>query len=202
LAHLARDPEYVARQRERDRALAERTSILRKAEQPLVQALRAVGEDVTSVWDLVNTSRPYPKAIPVLLAHLKKAYPGRVREGIARALAARESRPIWGELLAAFRAEPSECEPGGDVKWGLGCALSAPATDDVLGDVIDILADPRHGQSRIALIDVLLRSKDPRALRVLHESATDPVLARAVGEAFKVLERRRKRRAARRAKGR
>ena len=66
---------------------------------PLVEALAQCGCVVKSVWDLVSSKAPYPAAIPVLLEHLSKPYPDRVREGIARALArARGTRRLVGAL--------------------------------------------------------------------------------------------------------
>jgi Flp pilus assembly protein TadB len=60
----------------------------RRAELPIVADLRAVGVDVHSVWELVNTSVPYPAALAVLLKHVQLAgYPDRVMESPGRALA-------------------------------------------------------------------------------------------------------------------
>src|SRR3712207_4152728 len=87
MTELESDPDYVARRRRRDRELQQRTATLREAEAPLVGDLHRAGFDVASAWDLANTSTPYPEALPVLVEHLQRPYPDRVREGIARALA-------------------------------------------------------------------------------------------------------------------
>src|SRR5215471_16384354 len=102
IAELEANPEFVARQREKEEALAEKVREWRRAEQPLIAELKKVGEQVETVWDLVNTSRPYPKAIPVLLEHLQRPYPDRVREGIARALSVRGARIGWEILRDQF----------------------------------------------------------------------------------------------------
>src|SRR4030088_3102473 len=105
LKELYNDPEWLARKQERDQRLREQAAAYRKAEAPLVAYSNRAGVAVQSVWDLVNTKEPYPAAVPVLLEHLRRPYPERVREGIARALAVPEARIGWDILLQAFREE-------------------------------------------------------------------------------------------------
>ena len=98
MAGLEADPEYVARgdkeEQERQRQVAQ----WRRAEAPLVEELRESGFEVDSAWDLVNTSTPYPRALPILVKHLERPYPDRVREGIARALAVGDAQFV-GSIL-------------------------------------------------------------------------------------------------------
>jgi len=104
VAELERNPEFVAHRAEQERRRQQIEDALRELEAPLVEALGQVGEHVKSVWDLVNTSRPYPLAIDVLLEHLQRPYPEQILEGIARALAVPESRRIWPDLVGLYRA--------------------------------------------------------------------------------------------------
>jgi hypothetical protein len=53
---------------------------------PLIDEMRGIGIEVQSVWDLVNSLSPYPRAIPILIKHLKKPYHPKIKEGIVRAL--------------------------------------------------------------------------------------------------------------------
>jgi hypothetical protein len=57
MAELQADPEYVARQRQRDAELQRKTAAWRQAEAPLVEELRAAGFEVESAWDLVTRRR-------------------------------------------------------------------------------------------------------------------------------------------------
>jgi hypothetical protein len=59
---------------------------LKEEEKPLLADLNSVGVCIDSVWDLVNTSEPYPIAVPVLTRHLSMPYGRRIKEGITRAL--------------------------------------------------------------------------------------------------------------------
>jgi hypothetical protein len=155
-----------ARRRESDRKAAE----WRKAEQPLLADLRRTGIEVQSAWDLVNTSRPYLEALPVLLEHLARPYPDRVREGIARALAVRDARFAWPALVRLYQQEP----PGTDAKDGLAVALAAISDRSTLSDLIRLAADRQQGTSRVLLIRGLTRSRQPSARAALERLQDDP----------------------------
>jgi hypothetical protein len=92
----------------RDRDLEQREAMLREAEAPLRVALSAAGVHVESVWDLVNSPNDYDHALPILIAHLNREYPERIREGIARALAVPNSSTFFESLIRAFQAEQSK----------------------------------------------------------------------------------------------
>jgi hypothetical protein len=172
--------------------MALRKSALREAESPLREALQGVGVNVDSVWDLVNTASPYPAAIPVLLCHLRRAYPGRVREGIARALAVRESRAHWSAIRELFRNEPPGIVDSGDVKFAIALALSASATKDLFQDIVDLLRDRSNGEARLGLVRVLTRFKEPSRDAILQDLSSEPDLRIEIGEMIKRLRRRRR----------
>jgi len=136
-----------------------------------VRDLRTAGYEVESVWDLVNSTAAYPEALPVLLEHLARPYPAVVREGIARALAVPEARFCLDILVRMYREEQAR-----RAKDGLAVAIAAVSDDEVIGDVIDLARDRRHGSSRLLLLTALERSKDPRALEMLVELERDPEL--------------------------
>lgn len=159
------------------------------AEAPLVEALRAAGFAVESAWDFVQTAEPYPGAVPILLEHLQRPYPDRVREGIARALAVPEARPAWHLLVRLYRDETLP-----DTKSGLAVALSAIADDAVLDELLTLIRDVRHGETRILLLGALERSRDRRARAALMSLGTDPELGLEIRDIHRRLERRRKRR--------
>lgn len=154
---------------------------LRRAEAPLIDDLSRAGFSVESAWDLVNTSTPYPDALPILLAHLERPYPDRVREGVARALTVRDAKFGWNSLTALLLREPA----GTDAKDGLAVALAAASDDEVIGDVIELARDERHGASRLLLLGALKRSKDPRAHSALEQLEADPELTKEVRRIMK-----------------
>jgi hypothetical protein len=173
--------EHIARKQEQANALAKKREELRTAEASLVEDLRSTNIDVGSVWDLVNTSEPYPEAIPVLLKHLRKTYPERIEEGIVRALAVPYARSAWKELLQIFENEPS-MQTGG-LKWPAACALGAIADDSVIPEVIRLVRDVSLGFDRAPLIEALKRSQRSDAKMVLNELRADPVIGKEVKKA-------------------
>lgn len=177
---LSKDPDFVARQAaaERERQALEKT--LRADEKPVVDDLRDAGVAVDSVWDLVNTGRPYPAAVPVLIRHLRRPYHTRTRQGIARALTVREAQAVEADLLSAFRAETDNAENG--VKWLIGNALSVAASDRILDDVIALATDPTHGPARRELLTILQGSRHGAVRAALESLVDDPDLGERARE--------------------
>jgi hypothetical protein len=144
------------------------------------------GFSVQSVWDLIGAKHSYAAAVPILLEHLNQPYPERVREGIASALAVPYAREGWPILLKTFREEP-DAEFGG-VKWALGLALGAMATDREMDTVIELALDKSLGRNRVPLIPVLGKSRDAKAREVLQQLRDDDDIGKEVGRALKRLE--------------
>ncbi len=186
-AWLKETGQYAAmeeRKRLQEEERLKREAEYRLAEAPLVDELRAAGFHVQSAWDLVNTPGSYPKAVPILLAHLPRPYPAAVREGIARALAVREASCGWEVLTRLY---PDEHEVR--AKDGLAVAIAAAANDELIGDVIALARDTSQGPSRLLLLSAIERSTDPRARAALMDLGTDLDLT----EEIQVILRRLKR---------
>ena len=192
LAQLQHDRGYIETIQQRDERIARMEAELGRAEAPLVAELRRAGAELESVWDLVNAKDRYPKLVPILLAHLERDYPQRIREGIARALAVPEARVGWDKLVRIFLAEDGPIDPvqgANEMKWSLHLAVAAAADASVLDELIGLVADRRHGPHRSFFVDALARMNDQRARAALEELRADPGLA----EAFTRLEKRRRR---------
>jgi hypothetical protein len=177
----------VERQRQQEKERLQRVAEWRRAEDPLVRELQAAGYAVESAWDLVNTATPYPKALPILMDHLSRPYPGPVREGIARALAVPEAKFGWSVLTGLYRGEQDN-----RAKDGLAAAIAAAADDEVIGDVIALAQDTRHGPSRLLLLSALERSRDKRARMALMDLGTDPELKKEIDVILRRLKRARR----------
>jgi hypothetical protein len=180
-ANLRANPEFLAKQKERDSERAERSARLRAEEEPVLADLRELGYEVKSVWDLVNSSSPYAAAIPVLVKHLQRPYPDPIRGGIARALAVPDARHLWPTLVEEYRAEPAAGPAHGlGAKDGLAAALAAVSSDDVIDELIALAKDKVHGSSRLLLLRGLKKSKSVKAKEAIEELKTDPVLAKEI----------------------
>src|SRR5581483_3974753 len=158
-----------------------------EAEQPIVADLNRAGVSVSSVWDLVNTSDPYPAALPVLLSHLERGgYPDRVMESLGRALAVKVSVAWWDRLKALYLAARSPGEED-----GTAVALAACATKDQLDDLIGFLSMEQRGASRIYFIRPIKRLGGERATQILQALEQDATFGREATAALRGRSRNR-----------
>ena len=169
-AKLQANPEFVAGQKERERARAERVARHRAEQAPLLAELRTADLDIQAVSDLINTSAKYDKAIPILLRHLLLPYSDVTRETIARSLAVPEARHAWPTLVAEYRKAPTGKKNGIRLgaKDGLAVALSVTATEAVMEELVALAKDRTHGSSRLLLLPALRKSKSAIAKQALE----------------------------------
>lgn len=189
-AQLAADPEYQRRIAERDARIAEMARALRAAERPIVEDLRAAGVEVASVWDLVNTSVPYPDALPVLLAHFERGgYPERVMESLGSALAVKPSVAYWDRLAAAYRHPRDRGE-----EEGAAIALAACATRAQYAELVSFLSLPARGDplrdTRIYFLRPIKRLGGEAGRDLLEGLIGDPVLGKEAAALLAVRSRR------------
>jgi len=152
---LVKNKKYAEVRRKENERLKAFEEESRHDEEPLVKALREVGVSVNSVWDLVNTTEPYPAALPVLLEHLSRSYHPVTLEGIARALAVRDpftiehAWPVGLDLYLKITRKQIVEEPDMlRLQGGLAAMLSVLYTEDRLLQVFELIKDPRNGDSR------------------------------------------------------
>lgn len=177
---LNADPDYVASRAQKDRELDALHAELAKAEAPVLEDLRKVGVDVSSVWALLSTPSRYDDAWHVLLKHFGRPYPDAIREGIARALAVKKSKPVCSTLMRLYREEKSP-----RVKSGLAAAIAVSASKEDLADIIALVREPAHGSSRLLLLSTLSRSKASEAKETLFELKDDLDLRKEIGVILK-----------------
>lgn len=174
MAELENDQEYQRKNAAFDAEMQAREAVLRTAEQPIVAALRGVGSQVDSVWDLVNTSEPYPLALPVLVEHLEiGGYPDRVMESLGRAMAVKPAVVYWSRLKALYLAPRSPGEED-----GVAVALAATATEAQVDDLIAFLSLSERGESRIYFLRPILRVGGRRGREVVSSLRSDSVFGK------------------------
>jgi hypothetical protein len=174
MAELAQDPNY-------QRTLVDKEAELRRvatqrwlAERPIVDELRAAGLRIDSVWDLVNTSDPYPEALPVLFKHLQRGgYPDRVMESLGRSLAVKPSAVIWYELRDLYGSAKGRGE-----KEGLAVALAASATQAHYDELLSLLLDEEGGELRIHFMRPVKRLGKQSGREVLEGLRDHPLLGK------------------------
>ncbi|HKY16329.1 MAG TPA: hypothetical protein VJM33_15490 [Microthrixaceae bacterium] len=174
MAQLQEDADNQAKKAAFDAELQERVTGLRAAEQPIVAELRAADVEVDSVWDLVNTSEPYPAALPVLMDHLERGdYPDRVLEGLGRALGVEPAVAFWERLKTLYLGSRN---PGAED--GTAVALAACATTEHLEDLIYFLSINERGASRIYFLRPIRRLGGDRGRSLLESLRDDETFGR------------------------
>jgi hypothetical protein len=189
MAKLNADPKFVAERDAKEAVRLARVEALRVEVAPVLDELRAAGCSVSSASDLTKPpypdAAPWPESIPVLLRHLQRdGYSADARELVVRALAVPEAKSGWDVLTQLFQEEQAKAP-----KDGLAAAIAAAADDEVIGDVIALARDSRHGSSRLLLLSALERSADPRARAALMDVGTDPDLTKEIQVILRRLKR-------------
>lgn len=175
MALLASDASYQDAERRREAERRARREELDKAEAPLVHALLEQGLEVTSVWDLVNTTRDYTKVLPLLLEHLATGgYPDRIVEGIGRALAVPEAFRYWPEIRDLYLGTTN---PG--AQDGLAVALSAIATTAQFDDLVQLITVVPSRTSGGYFLRPIVELGGSRGRDVVKSLTKDPVLGNA-----------------------
>jgi hypothetical protein len=189
MARLNADPEFLAGEA-RDREELEKHWAARdKALIPVVEALQAAGCPVSSPYDMLRLAdekpRLYIEAIPILLEHLQRPYPSDARVQIAFALSTPAAEIAWNQIVAQYSSDSDD-----RVKEKLANAIIRCANKARLGEVIDLVRDPKNGPSRLILLTTLQRSRDPRALATIMDLANDPDLVKEIAFIMKGRKKR------------
>jgi len=161
---LEKDPKYQAMMAEKEREWAKHAAMLEADAKPLVKALTAAGwpegvpacdeDGVRSVWDLVNTVKPYPHLLDTLGEHISRPYNAKTREGIARALAVKEARDthiprlLMDELKKL--TEPKDNFES-SYRWALINTLVFIGDSSMTEEVRQLLADTRYAAVKLDL---------------------------------------------------
>jgi len=190
MSKLNQNEEFVRRREEQSKHFKALEKEFAQEEKPLVEALNKAAIPIKSVWDLVNTGNFYPQAIPILVAHLKHPYPFRIREAITRALSIKDAGAVaYAELVREFKELPDSRDVAQHgFKWALGNAISIVADDSNFDEIVELVRDKRHGNTR-DMITLRLPNLDPkRAIGVLLELLNDDD-DEIVGQALTALEK-------------
>lgn len=188
-AKLEADPEYHERVAKHNAKLEKIQRELSLAEKPIVEELNAAGFGVDSAWGMLELEESYKASFPILLKHLQMDYPDLILETLGRAFGVPEAMSYWDTLVELYRKTSVK-----GVQNGIAVALSDLARREQIEEIMDLARDPKLRESRIFLLMVLERSRDPRAKEVIWELEDDPDLRIEIAEIRKREERRRRRR--------
>lgn len=142
--------------------------------------LAKVGITINEIYDLVNSSKPYPAAVPVLLDLLKKGIENiGIKEGVIRALAVKEAVGIASQvLLEEYSKIPKDKSL---LRWTIGNTIYTTIKEDDVERILPIVQDKRNGMSRqmfIAALGKVTSKKAEDTLIMLLDD--DEVAAQAI----------------------
>ena len=141
---LREDPDYRAAVENAESERAAKAEERRRASMPVLDDLRQEGVDVPSLGELYKEPESYPRAIPVLLAHLQRDYPERTLEDIGDALPFKPDASWWNEFKALYLTTQSEA-----VRDRIAAALSGCAVKKHYDDLLAFVREESLGSSRI-----------------------------------------------------
>ena len=174
---MREDPEFRAEVEQSQAEHADRVRRKREADQPVLQDLAAAGVVTDSVWDLHKMPDALPRAIPVLIDHLRREHPTSAVDSVGTALATPASRPWWAELKAIYLATGDDT-----VRDRVAAALSRCATKVHYDDLLTFLRSEALGASRIYFLRPVNRIGNrisPGVGRdVIASFANDPILGK------------------------
>jgi HEAT repeat protein len=138
--------------------------------------LAKVGVFVNDIYDLVNSDKHYPAAVPVLLDLLQEGieFEG-IKEGVIRALAIKEAigkaSPI---LLDEYNKLPKNKSL---LRWAIGNTIYTTITRDDVERIVQIVQDKENGISRQMFVAALGKIASDKVEDILIKLLDDDEVA-------------------------
>lgn len=154
------------------------------------EELGKVGVVVEDVFDLVNSNKPYPNAIPVLINLLREgiSHDG-VKEGVIRALAVKEAQGKAGKaLIEEYKRTPKDKMM---LLWAIGSTMEVVISENDIDDILGIVQNKSNGMSRQMFVAALGKVKSDKAEQVLMNLLDDEEVAPHALEALGRLKSKR-----------
>ena len=138
--------------------------------------LKKQGVLINDIYDLVNSSKSYPAAIPILINFLRaNVDDDNLKEGIIRALAVKEAKGKAGEiLLQEFFKTPKDKMM---LRWAIGNTMAIVMTENELDKVLEIIQDKENGIARQQFVIGLGKFKSEKVENILINLLDDEMVA-------------------------
>lgn len=138
----------------------------------LKMELQKVGIIIDDIYDLVNTSIPYPEAIPILINAIEKGLSDKILiEGIIRSLAVKEVRGLCNKvLIKEFYRIPKE---NTFLLWAIGNTMDVVICQEDVDDIIEIIKKKEYGVSRQMFVYALRKVNAEKSENVLIDLLDD-----------------------------
>jgi len=134
--------------------------------------LQKVGVEIDNIYDLVNSNKRYPAAIPVLSGLLKKGIEDtKIKEGVIRALTVKYATGVSNKaLLEEYNQIPKKET---SLRWAIGNAFYTIITIDDSENIFQIVQDRENGLSRQMFVAALGKIKSEKSEIILIKLLDD-----------------------------
>ncbi len=171
MAELRQDPGFIAREKQQEDDRRRNVERYQSAAHGVVTDLASVGYVVESVGDLRRLGRPYTEAVPVLVRWLTDVDYPPLKKDILQALSVPWARGASVALVREF--ERVEDATGTGIRWAIGNALEALASDEIAEEMFRLATERRFGRAREMVVLGLGKLRDPRVVEVLLNLLSD-----------------------------
>lgn len=175
MAELESDPTYLASQKALEVARERDIEQYQAAAREVIADLAKQGIVVGAIGDLCARARPYPEAVPVLVRWLPLVQNAELRADLIRALAVPWAGSAAPLLVREFEAadDPS----GTGVRWLLGSAIEAVASQDISEEMLRLSMNRQYGRAREMVVLGLRKCGGERVIDALMTLLTDEQVA-------------------------
>lgn len=138
--------------------------------------LQKIGIFINDIYDLVNTKKPYPDAIPILLDSLKQGIEDiNLKEGVIRALAVKEAIGKANHILIAeYNEIPNDKTM---LRWAIGNTIYTTITKNDIESILTIVQNKKNGISRQMFVAALGKLKSEKVESALIKLLDDDQVA-------------------------
>lgn len=134
--------------------------------------LQKVGIEITNIYDLVNSSKRYAAAIPVLSSLLEKGIDDiKIKEGVIRALTVKDAAGVPNKVLIEEYNQIPKNETS--LRWAIGNAFYTIITNEDAENILQIVQDRENGLSRQMFVAALGKIKSEQSEIVLIKLLDD-----------------------------
>jgi len=134
--------------------------------------LQKVGIEIVNIYDLVNSNKRYPAAIPVLSDLLKKGIEDtKIKEGVIRALTVKDAAGVSNKALIEEYNRIPKNETS--IRWAIGNAFYTIIKNDDAENILQIVQDSENGLSRQMFVAALGKIKSEKSEIVLIKLLDD-----------------------------
>lgn len=158
MAELAKNKNYQEKQASKQKALEARQRLYQEDQKGLLYELSALGFELTSVWDFVNSENNYWDAIPTLIKHLSIEHHPKVLSGILRSLAIEalsNDQALWDRVVEIYKTTRSDDEIAVPEERGLqesaAAALEVLASKERVSSLESVIESNPNGDGVVWL---------------------------------------------------